>query len=84
MDSHSTLNELKDIGSGRAAPEPVVQLYRRAFQEYGTRALWNYRIDIEHPTITQALMVADSLRVEGDIQARALAVQIEKACRAAI
>jgi hypothetical protein len=39
---------------------------------------------MEHPTITQALAVADSLKVEGDVKARALAITIEQACRAAL
>jgi hypothetical protein len=77
------LEQLKDLGAGRPAPEEVVRLYRRAFAEFGTRALWNWR-HMEHPTITQALAIADSLRVEGDIKARALAVAIEQACRAVL
>ncbi len=79
-----TNDALKDLGAGKAAPADVARLYRQAFTDFGTRALWNYRTDIEHPTITQALMVADSLRVEGNVEARALAVQIELACRAAL
>jgi hypothetical protein len=77
------LEQLKDLGAGRPAPEEVVRLYRRAFAEFGTRALWNWR-HMEHPTITQALAIADSIKVEGDIKARALAVAIEQACRAVL
>jgi hypothetical protein len=77
------LDELKDLGAGRPAPEEVVRLYRQAFAEFGTRALWNWR-HMEHPTITQALAIADSLKVEGDVRARALAIAIEQACRAAL
>jgi len=77
------LDELKDLGAGRPAPDEVVRLYRQAFAEFGTRALWNWRL-MEHPTITQALAIAGSLKVEGDIKARALAVAIEQACRAAL
>jgi hypothetical protein len=77
------LDELKDLGAGRPAPDEVVRLYRQAFAEFGTRALWNWR-HMEHPTITQALAIAGSLKVEGDIKARALAVAIEQACRAAL
>jgi hypothetical protein len=58
-------------------------LYRRAFAEYGTRALWNKRL-IEQPTPEDALVVARALRIEGDRAARRLAEQIEKACRAAL
>jgi hypothetical protein len=37
------LDQLKDIGSGRSAPEAVVRLYRQAFEEFGTRALGSWR-----------------------------------------
>jgi hypothetical protein len=58
-------------------------LYRHAFAEYGTRALWNKR-PLEKPTPEDALVVARALRIEGDRTARRLAEQIEKACRAAL
>jgi hypothetical protein len=57
--------------------------YHQAFAEFGTRALWNWR-ELDQPTITQALAIADSLRMEGNLAARALAVKIEEACRAAL
>jgi hypothetical protein len=76
-------DELKDLGAGRPAPKEVVRLYRQAFAEFGTRALWNWRC-MEHPTITQVLAIADSLKTEGDLKARALAITIEQACRAAL
>jgi hypothetical protein len=77
------LDELKDLGAGRVAPEAVVRLFRQAFADFGVRALWNWR-DLEQPTITQALTIADSLKKEGNLEARALAVAIEQACRAAL
>jgi hypothetical protein len=77
------LEQLKDLGAGRPAPETVARLYRQAFAEFGTRALWNWR-RMEQPTITQALAIAASLKAEGDLKARALAVAIEQACRAAL
>jgi len=77
------LEQLKDLGAGRPAPEEVVRLYRQAFADFGAHALWNWR-DMEHPTITQALAIADSLKAEGNLKARALAVAIEQACRAAL
>lgn len=83
MDDSRSLEELKDLGTGRPAPDEVVRLYRQAFADYGVQALWNWR-DIERPTITQVLSIADSLRIEGNLQARGLAVQIEQACRAAL
>lgn len=59
----------------------IAALYRRAFADYRARALWNLR-QFEDPTIEQALLVARHLRVEGDMQARQLAEQIEKAASA--
>jgi hypothetical protein len=63
--------------------EDFASLYRRAFAEYGARALWNKR-ELERPTPADALVVARALRVEGDREARRLAEQIERACRAAL
>jgi hypothetical protein len=57
-------------------------LYRQAFREYGTRALWNKRVMTE-PTPEDALVVARALRIHGDLSARRLAEQLEIACRAA-
>ncbi len=59
-----------------------VALYRRAFERYRVRALWNLRA-IDTPTAAEALVVARALREEGDMPARFLAEQIEQACRAA-
>jgi len=64
-------------------PEDFASLYRRAFVEYGTQALWNKRM-LAEPTPEDALVIARSLRIEGDREARKLAEQIEKACRAAL
>jgi hypothetical protein len=59
------------------------RLYRRAFADYKLHALWNVR-ELEHPTPEQALSVARSLRIEGNLDARRLAEQIEQACRGAL
>ncbi len=83
MKDARSIDELKDLGSGKPAPSDIVRLYREAFAEYGTLALWNRRPS-EQPTITQALTIAESLRTEGNLKARSLAVQIERACRAAL
>ncbi len=64
-------------------PETFANLYRRAFAEYGTQALWNKRM-LEEPMRDDALVIARALRIEGDREARKLAEQIEKACRAAL
>ena len=58
-------------------------LYRRAFEEFGAAALWSSR-PVPHPTPADALAIINSLRVEGSLQARRLAEQIEQACRAAV
>lgn len=63
-------------------PEDLATLYRRAFAEYGTRALWNKR-ELAMPTPADALVIAHALRVEGNRESRRLAEQIERACRAA-
>jgi hypothetical protein len=58
-------------------------LYHRAFADFRLRALWNVQ-ELEHPTAEEALAITRSLRVEGDLRARHLAEQIERACRAAL
>jgi hypothetical protein len=63
--------------------ENLATLYHRAFAEYGTRALWNRR-ELDAPTPADALVVARALRTEGNREARRLAEQIERACRAAL
>lgn len=56
--------------------------YRRAFEEFGVTALWSSRA-VANPTVDDALAITRTLRVEGDLNARRLAEQIEQACRAA-
>jgi hypothetical protein len=77
------LEELKKLGAGRPAPQGIVELYRRAFREFGAQSLWSRRPSA-HPTITQALVIAESLRREGNMKSRPLAARIEEACRAAL
>jgi hypothetical protein len=62
-------------------PEDFTVLYRRAFAEYGTHALWNMR-PIEDPAPADALAIAKSLRTHGGMEGRRLAEQIERICRA--
>ena len=78
-----TLEQLKELGAGQPAPAEVARLYRQAFREFGTPALWSRRPS-EAPTIAQALVIAVSLRREGNLNSRALAAAIERACRAAL
>jgi hypothetical protein len=70
------------MSKDQTPPEDFASLYRRAFKEHGCRALWNVR-QVENPSPDDALAITRSLRVEGDLNARRLAEQIEKACRAA-
>jgi len=65
-----------------ALPNFVI-LYRRAFEEFGAAALWSSR-PVSDPTAEDALAITHSLRVEGNLEARRLAEQIEQACRAAL
>ena len=63
--------------------DELLSLYKRAFAEYGARALWNKRV-LESPTPEDALVIARALRIEGDLGARILAEQIERVCRAVV
>ena len=59
------------------------QLYARSFAEFGTRALWNME-QVEEPTPADALAAARQLRIEGNLDARRLAEQMEAFARAAL
>ncbi len=58
-------------------------LYHRAFERFGPSALWS-STPVSNPTTADALAITHSLRVEGNLQARNLAEQIEQACRATL
>jgi hypothetical protein len=62
--------------------EDLATLYRRAFEDYGTRALWNMR-PAEHPTPADGLAITQALRTHGRMDGRRLAERIEALCRAA-
>ena len=64
-------------------PTDFVRLYRRAFEEFGASALWSSK-PVPNPTPADALAITHSLRVEGNLEARRLAEQIERLCRASI
>jgi hypothetical protein len=80
------MSTARKIVAANAALETASQefrgLYQLAFVHYGTHALWNKR-RLDSPTEDDALVVARALRIEGDREARRLAEQIERACRAA-
>lgn len=60
------------------AGETLVGLYRRAFAEFGDRALWNI-VEVREPTRAQVLAITRQLRTEGNMNARRLAERIERA-----
>jgi len=80
---HRNIDALKELGGGKPAPEGIVTLYRRAFVEFGAQSLWSRKPSLA-PTIAQALVIAETLRREGDMRSRPLAGEIEEACRAAL
>ncbi len=61
--------------------ERLRALYARAFDEYGTRALWNMR-RFEEPEPGDVLAMTRQLRIEGNLAAMRLAEEIEKLVRA--
>jgi hypothetical protein len=63
------------------AGDNFAALYRRAFAEYGTQALWNMR-PLEDPAPADALAITKALRTHGGMAGRRLAEQIERLCRA--
>ena len=65
------------------AAENLVALYYRAFEKFGASALWSSK-PVPNPTPADALAITQSLRVEGNLEARRLAEQIERLCRAAL
>lgn len=83
MQDGRSIEELKDLGAGVPAPAEIAALYHQAFAEFGVQALWSRRPSA-HPTITQALVIADGLRNAGSMKSRPLAARIEAACRAAL
>lgn len=83
MTDTRSLEDLRHAGAGRPSPEAVARLYTEAFARFGIAMLWSRR-QLPHPTITQALAIAEALRFEGNMQSRPLAVQLEEACRAAV
>jgi hypothetical protein len=72
----------KTAMTDETAQPDIATLYRRAFEEFGPSALWSSR-PVPDPTAADALAITYSLRVEGDLNARRLAEQIEQVCRAA-
>ncbi len=70
------------MANEKTQPQEIATLYRRAFDEFGASALWSSK-PVAEPTPDDAMAITRSLRVEGDLNARRLAEQIEQACRRA-
>ena len=70
------------MNSEPAQVEDYLSLYRQAFEQFGTHALWSFRA-VPDPGPEDALAICRSLRIEGNMEARRLAERIERACRAA-
>ncbi|HEU0215330.1 MAG TPA: hypothetical protein VFQ90_01615 [Stellaceae bacterium] len=68
--------------SGGGSAEEVQDLYRRAFRDFGTIALWSLRA-VEKPTAADALAITKALRTHGRMDGRRLAERIETLCRVA-
>lgn len=79
LDKTTGRGKISDMDKESAPPEDLASLYHRAFEKFGARALWNVR-EQEAPSRADALAITRTLRVEGDLAARRLAEQIEKAC----
>ena len=78
----SLANERPDaMNDLTSKPDDFVDLYRRAFSEYGTQALWNMQA-AENPTPADALAITLALRIRGGMDGRRLAETIERLCHA--
>ena len=62
--------------------QEIEALYRRAFRDFGTIALWNMR-PVEQPGPADALAITAALRTHGTMNGRRLAERLEELCRAA-
>jgi hypothetical protein len=62
--------------------EELQELYRHAFRDFGTIALWSMR-PVATPTAADALAITRALRTHGRMDGRRLAERIEELCRAA-
>ena len=76
-----SIQEARPPAPDQSAADDVVGLYRHAFEAFGSRALWNIK-EFDQPTLPQVLAITRQLRTEGNMSARRLAEQIEKAARA--
>jgi hypothetical protein len=59
----------------------IATLYRQAFRDFGSVALWSMR-PVKEPTRADALAITPALRTHGRMDGRRLAERIEAICRA--
>ena len=74
--------QVKSAALNNRGNEELVVLYRRAFQEFGTRALWNMQ-PVHEPAPADAMAITRTLRTHAGMEGRRLAERIEELCRAA-
>ena len=79
--THLDKRDTRPATADQQTPENVVGLYRHAFEAFGSRALWNIK-EFDQPTVSQVQAITRQLRTEGNMSARRLAEQIEKAALA--
>jgi hypothetical protein len=62
--------------------DELAELYRLAFERFGSVALWSNRA-VEEPTAGDAFAITRQLRTRGGMDGRRLAERIERLCSAA-
>ena len=67
-----------DMPLNRPAPPRLRELYDMAYDKFGAIALWSSKRQ-PLPTIEDVMAITNSLRTEGDLEARHLAELIEGA-----
>jgi hypothetical protein len=71
----------KDQAMSHNRAMEIQALYRQAFRDFGSVALWSMR-PVRQPTPADALAITTALRTHGRMDGRRLAERIEAACRA--
>ncbi|MEN9894684.1 MAG: hypothetical protein RIR97_536 [Pseudomonadota bacterium] len=79
---NAPFREKLDILLTRPATPRLRELYDMAYDKFGAIALWSSKRQSQ-PTIEDVLAITNSLRTEGNLEARHLAELIEGASRAA-
>ncbi|TLX17307.1 hypothetical protein FFR93_07390 [Rhizobium sp. MHM7A] len=68
---------------GRPAPSNIARLYHEAFDRYELQCFWSTK-RMDEPKFSDVLDAVSRLKRDGDMVARRLAVEIEKAAYAAL